>query len=416
MQASRMAHWLKAGLKDRARLPIIGAVFFCWALQLSPPGSARNPSSGIDSQDGRSDSASSETRAAVLKAIYTVGLVLVRNSADPTGEGPRPRGSGVVVRKDGIVVTNFHVIAQDNSTALYDDLFFNVPDPGVSAQLADHRYRLKPVLIKREYDLALLRITSDSNGQPVPISEVLPAIELGDSRAIQLLDKLIIIGFPEEGGASVTVNEGIVEGKDIAGNWIKTSARLIHGNSGGAAVDKAGRLIGIPTRVLIDRTLIEKKPAANRENGAAYEAAAVGYLRPAQLVKSMLAKVETLAGRSSPAKPLVTGGSEKPPEHQAAPQPSSASALITVRGLVRGADDHHLIAGARIGLVPLGARDVTPANLLAWGGTNSEGQFELNKPAVPGRYTVKVRALGYQDFIGEVNVGSEPVIIELHSL
>jgi S1-C subfamily serine protease len=163
---------------------------------------------------------------------------MVRNSFDPPAQAPRPRGSGVVVRSDGVIVTNLHVIAHDDSPALYGELFFNLPEAGMAAQSATRRYRLKPVLIKKEYDLALLRIVSDPDVQPSPPTDSLPAIQFGDSRAIRLLDKLVIIGFPQGGGGSVTVNEGVVEGKDIVGNWIKTTARLIHGNSGGAAVDR----------------------------------------------------------------------------------------------------------------------------------------------------------------------------------
>jgi hypothetical protein len=104
---------------------------------------------------------------------------------------------------------------------------------------------------------------------------------------------------------------------------------------------------------------------------------------------------------------------QKPGPRQTVPQ-SAARAAVVVRGVVRAADDHRPIAGARVGIVPLGVSDITPANLIAWGGTNAEGQFELNKPAAPGRYTMKVRALGYQDFVGDVIVGQEPVVVEMH--
>lgn len=51
-------------------------------------------------------------------------------------------------------------------------------------------------------------------------------------------------------------------------------------------------------------------------------------------------------------------------------------------GLVRGVSNHHPIAEPRVGLLPLGVSDVTTANLIVWGGTNSEGHFEVNKPTV----------------------------------
>jgi len=344
----------------RAAHIVITAAVLAWGLAFSPFA----PVGHGWLQDGQTkakDVSPSPARAGVLNAVHSVGLILVRNNSDPAGSPPRPRGSGVVVRKDGVVVTNLHVIAQDNSPALYSEVFFTLPDTGMEAELAVRRYRLKPVLIKREYDLALLRVVAAFDGQPVPASEVLPAIEVGDSRAIQLLDKLTIIGFPQGGGTSVTVNEGVVEGKDIVGQWIKTSARLIHGNSGGAAVDREGRLVGIPTKVVVDKSLLRKSggPALS---GADYEGAAVGFLRPAQLVQSMLASVK-IAEIGSGADPIP------PPQPGLSPRyspPAAASrAAITVRGVVRAASDHLPIAGARVGLLPLGVSDVTSGNLIA---------------------------------------------------
>src|SRR5262245_31236373 len=372
--------------------------------------SATNQGRSSASQNDRAKPAASETNTDLLNAVGSVGLILVRNSDDPAGLPPRPRGSAVVVRNDGVVVTNLHVISRDNSSSLYAELFFSLPDNGMEAQLAQRRYRLKPLLIKRDYDLALLRVVSGLDEQPVPPSEALPAIEFADSRAVQLLDKVIVIGFPQGGGTSVTVNEGVVEGKDIVGNWIKTSARLIHGNSGGAAVDSKGRLIGIPTKVIIDKSLLRKSGPLPGDTAAAYQAAAVGFLRPARLVQAMLASVETAAGANGVSTPKIPGRAQGTPQHQPSPQVSIPGTL-TVRGLVRAADDHRPIAGARIGLVPLGAADVTSANLLAWGGTNAEGRFELNKPTAPARYTMKVRALGYQDFVGDVNIDQGVVVV-----
>src|SRR5262245_37349139 len=143
----------------RTRHVIIAATL-CWVVLMLLVSSARNQVRGLDSQNDRAKPSAPETNTAILKAVGSVGLILVRNSGDPAGLPPRPRGSGVVVRKDGIVVTNLHVISRDNSPALYAELFFSLPDNGMEAQLAQHRYRLKPLLMRREYDLALLRVVS----------------------------------------------------------------------------------------------------------------------------------------------------------------------------------------------------------------------------------------------------------------
>jgi S1-C subfamily serine protease len=63
---------------------------------------------------------------------------------------------------------------------------------------------------------------------------------------IKLGAKLVVVGYPTVGGATVTVTEGIVSGFD--GDYIKTSAKIEHGNSGGGAfLVPSGCWIGIPS-------------------------------------------------------------------------------------------------------------------------------------------------------------------------
>jgi len=269
----------------------------------------------------------------------------------------------------------------------------------VSALSASRRYRLKVVLTNRHLDLALLRVVSDSEGGDVPADFTLPRIELGDSHAVQLLDDIIVIGFPEKGGSTVTVNPGVVEGKD--GNWIKSDARLIHGNSGGAAVNTEGKLIGIPTKVVVDERLIDKEPGGtHRINNSV----GVGFLRPAHLVAAMLAQLDDSGKKPNrPASMEEIGGSPLKTEN------------VIVRGYVRSAGTAKAIAGALAGLIPRGAFEVTALNLLTWGGTNADGKFEMNRPVAPGRYTMKVRAMGYEDSVLDVDITEKgaPIVVEL---
>src|SRR5207244_9550044 len=138
------------------------------------------------------------------------------------------------------------------------------------------------IIVSNECDLALLRVESDATGKPLPRSFTFPSIEIGDSRKIKLLEDLFIIGFPEKGGSTVTVNRGVVEGRDLLGNWIKTDARVIHGNSGGAAVTSDGKLVGIPTKVVADEQPIDKDGDGFPDDYRRY--GAVGFLRPAYLI------------------------------------------------------------------------------------------------------------------------------------
>jgi len=296
------------------------------------------------------------------------------------------------------VATNCHVITNDRTGRLYDEIVFSLSRDDAASSLT--RYRLKPVLINKEYDLALLRVESDAAGNAIGSSFVFPAIEIGDSRKIKLLEDLFIIGFPEKGGSTVTLSTGVVEGRDILGNWIKTDARVIHGNSGGAAVNSEGKLIGIPTKVVADEQPIDKDgdgfPDGYRRYGA------VGFLRPAHLVGEMLAQLDH---KSSERQLTVS-----------TPAVMEASRLLTVRGVVKTAVDGRPIAGALVGLLAIGEPRVTESTLLTWGSTNGEGEFVLNKPVPPGRYTLKAKALATQPYTGEVEIvpGSPALVIKMN--
>src|SRR5918911_1721948 len=60
-------------------------------------------------------------RVRVRRAVEAVGLIFVRNASDNLR--PRPRGSGVVIRSDGVLVTNFHVISDTQTRRVFDELY-----------------------------------------------------------------------------------------------------------------------------------------------------------------------------------------------------------------------------------------------------------------------------------------------------
>lgn len=366
---------------------------------ISYSGTNASASAPVRQTKENAHSLSPQARARIRRAMAAVGLVLVRGSGEEMP--PRPRGSAVVIHEDGIVVTNYHVIAQDKLPRLYDEIFFALPQDGAITKADAPAYLLKTILVNKEMDLALLRITSAgaSNASAEDIS--LPTVELGDSRVIRELDDLVIIGYPEKGGTTVTVNSGTVEGRDILENWIKTDARLIRGNSGGAAVDSEGRLIGIPTKVVVDRQPIDKNgdgfPDGYNTLGA------IGYLRPSHLVASMLAQVRNQYGTRSRA------------TAQDAPHVAQSPELLNVRGLVKAADDGKPVAGVAIGLVAEGEAEVSAKNILTWGYSNPDGVFQLNKLVPPGRYTLKAKTFGYEIYTTQVEINKDrtEMVIEL---
>lgn len=140
-------------------------------------------------------------------------------------------GSGVIVAKDGIVVTNHHVI--EGMTE-------------IKVALPDRReFEAEIKLRDPKTDLAVLQIKS---------SETFPFLDLGDSDKLEVGDLVLAIGNPF--GVGQTVTQGIVSalartqvGVSDYQFFIQTDAAINPGNSGGALVDMQGRVIGINTAI-----------------------------------------------------------------------------------------------------------------------------------------------------------------------
>ena len=139
-------------------------------------------------------------------------------------------GSGVIVTKDGYILTNNHVVenAEQLKVALNDGRDFTA----------------KVIGRDPKSDIAVIKI--DANN--------LPVITMADSSQIEVGDRVLAIGNPF--GVGQTVTSGIVSATDRATmgldyeDFIQTDAAINPGNSGGALVDAEGRLIGINTAIL----------------------------------------------------------------------------------------------------------------------------------------------------------------------
>lgn len=142
-------------------------------------------------------------------------------------------GSGVIINaKEGLVVTNFHVIdaAEEIKIATIDGREFNAQKVGAD----------------QHTDLALLKLEEFSN---------LSEIHISDSDNLQVGDFAIAIGNPF--GLGQTVTSGIISALGRSGlnienieNFIQTDAAINSGNSGGALINLKGELIGINTAIL----------------------------------------------------------------------------------------------------------------------------------------------------------------------
>ena len=161
-------------------------------------------------------------------------------------------GSGTIVSPDGLVLTNAHLVSP-SETFQADAYLISISDTPDRPPV--EMYYAEPVQVDRDLDLAILRIMLDINQRPVDWDELnLPAVPLGDAETLELGDTLTIIGYPVIGGETVTLTRGDVSGFTAEYKYgdrafIKTSATIAAGTSGGLAMDENGYLVAIPTQL-----------------------------------------------------------------------------------------------------------------------------------------------------------------------
>ena len=157
----------------------------------------------------------------------------------PEGGVPQQRekvgsGSGVIIREDGYIVTNNHVI--DGATKIEVTLNNNQTYPATL------------VGTDPATDVALLKIEASG----------LPIIPFGDSDKLRLGEWVIAIGSPYDLRSTITAGIVSAKGRSMPNytgefkieSFIQTDAAVNPGNSGGALVDKAGNLVGINTAII----------------------------------------------------------------------------------------------------------------------------------------------------------------------
>ncbi|QTC91755.1 trypsin-like peptidase domain-containing protein [Brevundimonas goettingensis] len=179
-------------------------------------------------------------------------------------------GSGVIVRADGIVVTNNHVIegAQQIRVVLNDR----------------REYPAHVLLADERADVAVLQLEG--------VTEQLPTLPIDDREEQQVGDLVLAIGNPF--GVGQTVTNGIISalnrtetGISDSGSFIQTDAAINPGNSGGPLVDMDGEVIGINTAIF------------SRSGSSS----GVGFAIPASMVKRVIASA--VGGATSVVRPWL---------------------------------------------------------------------------------------------------------------
>ena len=145
-------------------------------------------------------------------------------------------GTGIIMSKDGYIVTNAHVI--------YDDEYGYGEASSVQIQMSDEEttYDARIVAYDKEADIAVLKIDADN----------LTAAEFGDSSSCEVGEMVVAIGNPLGLQFQNTVTCGIISALDrkvtINDNTmtlIQTDTAINNGNSGGPLINSSGQVIGI---------------------------------------------------------------------------------------------------------------------------------------------------------------------------
>ena len=147
-------------------------------------------------------------------------------------------GSGVIVRADGYIITNNHVVKEAD--------VIKVQLKGAK----DKEYKAEVVGTDPKTDIAVIKIKADN----------LPVISIGDSEKLRVGEWVMAIGSPFGEELAHTVTAGIVSAKgrsswgfrelaDYA-DFIQTDASINPGNSGGALVNMKGELVGINSAII----------------------------------------------------------------------------------------------------------------------------------------------------------------------
>lgn len=175
------------------------------------------------------------------------GVVLIIGHPQQ-GEGGSG-GTGSIIRKDGLVLTNAHVVIDEKTGKPYPRLsLYLKPDRVTGNPKTDlsRKVNVSVTAFNRQLDLALLKMEAS------PAS--LPVLDLSDPDRVKIGERVVAIGHPEQGGLW-TLTTGVVSaefedyGNTKGKHVFQTETGLNRGNSGGPLLDAQGRIIGVNTAI-----------------------------------------------------------------------------------------------------------------------------------------------------------------------
>jgi serine protease Do len=221
-------------------LVVLGLVASACTIQAGQQSSTSSPATGAAFSGGGTPAAD-EPVAQVVSATLPAVVNVTTDILTPQGQTGQGVGTGFIVRSDGIVVTNCHVVEDGTKITV-----------STSAKNPQH-YDARVIGGDCEHDLAVLKI--DGNN--------FPTVPLGNSSDMVLGQRVVAIGYALALQGGPTVTTGIVSALDrtvqvqdpnctVCKNFsrtyssvIQTDAAINHGNSGGPLLNLEGQVVGI---------------------------------------------------------------------------------------------------------------------------------------------------------------------------
>jgi S1-C subfamily serine protease len=175
-------------------------------------------------------------------------VVQVRTYGAIHGKYPEAirQGSASIISKDGLLLTNNHVVEDQNESDAAGYVICMTMEQGKTPEC---NYTARLITRNKKMDIALLQLDAkDIAGQTIQFAS-LPVLDIDYSYIPKEKDVVNAIGYPGIGGETMTTTNGTVAGTNSYNSftYIKTDATIAPGNSGGPMVSSAGKLIGVNT-------------------------------------------------------------------------------------------------------------------------------------------------------------------------
>lgn len=160
-------------------------------------------------------------------------------------------GSGVIIRSDGLALTNNHVVSIQDGLGNELPVALNICLTTTKDGLPKCDYAADIIARNEEQDLALIKLRNTPVGTLGDLQKVNRALSTNNIKDGELL---YAWGYPAVGGGTITKTQGTFSGRlqNGAQSFIKTDAAVSLGSSGGALLDSSGQLIGITTAIKTD--------------------------------------------------------------------------------------------------------------------------------------------------------------------